>query len=350
VLEAAVAAGGARSELVPEIRRIATRYGIVTKFTAGLVLEPGDRPDTNETDVHDTDIEIGEVTVDRPFTGPSTNSSIGLGGGAGGGRLARRVKGRSASESVDKGLRWLASLQQDSDGRIGTLRDTAEALLAFLGAGYTDRGSERDNPYSRAVRGGLRALMNAQAEDGRIGDDLRTHIRATLAMCEAYWMTRNPRYKKPAQRALDYLARVRASYSGWPREKPDTLTTAEAVLALKSGKFAGRDVDPDAFAGARRWFGTKGAITSPVERDAVLFVRALLGERIGSYPNNEAARRTMAGLEWAALAEFQVTGRFEAAAAVAEAQQVDGSWGSVADTAAAVRILVTQSRYERVVK
>jgi len=346
VLEAALAAGGARSELVPEIRKIATRHGIVTKFTAGLVLEPGDRPDAIETEeVEDSDMH------DAPFTGASTNAAIGLGGGAGGGSRRRNLRAGTAKlmSSAEDALKWLAT-QQQKDGRVGSLRDTADVVLAYLAAGYTDRGSTRDNPYSGTVRRALRALMNNQDADGRFGKDLRTHIRATTAMCEAYWMTRNPRYKKPAQKGLDYLALVRTKYSAWPKEKPDTVTTAEAVLALRSGKFAGLDVDPDAFEGARQWFNTKGAVKTATEREAVLFARVLLGERIAAHPDNAAALKTIAGREWAALAEFQITGRVNEIKTLVAAGKSDGSWGSVRDTAAAVRILTTRYRYDRVFK
>ena len=34
-------------------------------------------------------------------------------------------------------------------------------------------------------------------------------------MFEAYGMTRNPRYKKPAQNALDFIAMARNPYFAW---------------------------------------------------------------------------------------------------------------------------------------
>jgi len=360
VLEAAVAAGGDRRELVPEIRKIATRHGIVTKFTAGLVLEPGDRPDkVAESVMHDSvtdEFEEAELS-DSPFVGPFTNSAIGLGGGAGGGRR-RSLRASSSSvtaKSVERGLQWLAR-QQAKDGSIGTVRETAEALLAFLAAGCNDRGSARDNPHSRTVRNALRFLMNQQDEKGRFGKDLRSHIRATTAVCEAFWMTRNPRYRKPAQRGLNWIALVRAPYSGWPKEKPSTLATVEAVLALKSGKYAVLDVDPDAFEGARNWFDKKDATRSAIERDAVLFARLLLGERIWAVPDRAEPHKTPEAQEWGALVRFQIGDKPAMAAlramgeTVRESQRKDGSFGSVADTAAACRVLVTRYRYDRIFK
>jgi len=84
-----------------------------------------------------------------------------------------------------------------------------------------------------------------------------SHAIATLALCEAYWMTRNPRYKKPAQDALSFLAMARNPYLAWrysPRGgENDTSVTGWCVMALKSGRYGGLDVDPDALEGARLW-------------------------------------------------------------------------------------------------
>ena len=258
-------------------------------------IETEEISDHNEVD---TDSEFEETAgedgmSDAPFTGPSTNSAIGLGGGAGGGKRGRGGKrnlraggGTNATENaVDLGLKWLADHQDvDEDGKWdcddfmkhdppddkctgagGALYDVGVsglALLAFLGAGYTDRGSAKENKYAKNVRNGLRYLMTSQSEDGVFGTRathsfMYNHAIASLAMCEAYWMTRNPRYKKPAQDGLNFLAMARNPYMAWRYEprggENDTSVTGWCVMALKSGKFAGLEVDPDAFEGARQW-------------------------------------------------------------------------------------------------
>ena len=204
------------------------------------------------------------------------------------GRAARRADARlpdgwDAADAIVAGLKWLAAHQDEDgkwdcdgfmrhdpaedkcDGAGGSLYDvgvTSLALLAFLGAGYTDRGNESENPYGKTVRLAIRYLMTVQAEDGVFGPRasqhyVYNHALATLAMCDAYWMTRNPRYKKPAQDALNYIAMARNPYMAWryePRSgENDTSVTALCTMALKSGKFGGLEVDPDAFEGARQW-------------------------------------------------------------------------------------------------
>jgi hypothetical protein len=111
--------------------------------------------------------------------------------------------------------------------------------------------------------------MTAQDEDGCFGPRssqhfIYNHAIATLAMCEAFWMTRNPRYKRPAQAGLDFIARARNPYLAWRYEPRggdnDTSVTGWMIMALKSGKFAGLMIDPDAFDGARRWIDS---VTDP---------------------------------------------------------------------------------------
>jgi len=263
-----------------------------------VVEEPIETEEVSDHNEVDTDSEFEETAgvdglSDAPFTGPSDNSAIGLGGGAGGGRRGRggkrnlRAGGGSGmtEDAVELGLKWLADHQDvEADGRWdcddfakhdpaddkcdgpgGALYDvgvTGLSILAFLGAGYTDRGSARENKYAKNVRNALRFLMQSQDDDGCFGSRssqhfMYNHAIAGLAMCEAYWMTRNPRYKKPAQEALQFIGRSRNPYLAWRYEprggENDTSVTGWMVMALKSGKFAGLEVDPDAFEGARQW-------------------------------------------------------------------------------------------------
>jgi hypothetical protein len=227
------------------------------------------------------------------FTGPVPKGPIGAGGGAGGGRhghgRGRRLLAFGGTDltenSVELGLQWLADhqdVEEDGkwdcddfmkhdpaddkcDGAGGHLYDvgvTGLATLAFLGAGYNDRGSAKENKYARNVRAGLRYLMYSQADDGVFGprtthDFMYNHAIATLAMCEAFWMTRNPRYKKASRDGLEFILRARNPGLAWRYEprggENDTSVTAWCVMALQLARCAGLEVDPDAFDGARQW-------------------------------------------------------------------------------------------------
>mgnify|MGYP002623684908 FL=1 len=202
------------------------------------------------------------------------------------GRTARDVRGRaSATENaVELGLDWLAR-HQDEDGRWdcdgfmkhdpaddkcdgpgGAFHDvgvTGLATLAFLGAGFTDRGDAKANPHAKTVARALAHLASVQADDGVLGTRkthsfMYNHAMGTLALCEALWLTRDPKYRRPAKKAVDFIQHARNPYLAWRYEprggENDTHVTTWCVAALTSAKFAGLEVDPGNFAGALAWY------------------------------------------------------------------------------------------------
>lgn len=212
--------------------------------------------------------------------------------------------------SVELGLKWLSARQDAATGAIGGVEETSLALLAFLGAGYTDRGSAAENKYAKCVRAGLRSVMQSQDEGGCFADRsqpgwLRAHTMATIAMCEAFWMTRNPRYKRPAQEGLDLLASVRTLGGGWGdgtrKGEDDLVATVSAALAMRSGKLAGLEIDPDALEATRALLERRKGSLSPVEQAAALAGRILLGED----PRTSGAIRSLADLLLARLPEWR---------------------------------------------
>ena len=87
---------------------------------------------------------------------------------------------------------------------------TALALLAFLAAGETHKG---DGPYREAVHKGLFWLVKKQTSDGDLagGDQqpMYSHGLATLALCEAFGMTRDPHLANAAQSGVLFIERRR---------------------------------------------------------------------------------------------------------------------------------------------
>src|SRR5690606_17025632 len=97
---------------------------------------------------------------------------------------------------------------------------TGLSLLAFLGAGYTHQADKYRNP----VAAGRQFLIEHQRPDGVLSWALGailsawlySHGIATVALCEAYGMTRDPALKDPAQRALDFIAAAQnRAQGGW---------------------------------------------------------------------------------------------------------------------------------------
>ncbi|MHC4939133.1 MAG: hypothetical protein ACYTHK_09210 [Planctomycetota bacterium] len=184
-------------------------------------------------------------------------------------RGKRMGANRRTKAAVSRALAWL-SQHQDEDGRWdcddymkhdpkddrcsgtgGALYDvgvTGLAVLAFLGDGYTDRGSRQENPYAKTVRQGLRFLITSQDKQGCFGSRASQHFMynsaiATAALCEAYSLTRNPRYKKPAQDGVNFLLMARNPYLAWrytPRGgENDTSISGWCLEAVVRGQRAG---------------------------------------------------------------------------------------------------------------
>jgi hypothetical protein len=230
-------------------------------------------------------------------------------GGKGGSNLGQQFAGRSggakermlnqfggnkdSEAAVAEGLQWLAQHQaQDGhwsltkfneDGRdqprpSGKLfrcscqpgysgepykvAATAFGLLPFLGAGITHNTTKTtDKNYRKTVEGAVHWLMNQQNNrDGRYSSNMYEHGIATIAMCEAYGLTKDPRLLASAQKGLNFIAYAQdPAGGGWrysPKEAGDTSVTGWQLMALKSGQMAGLSVSPKVLKQADRFLSS----------------------------------------------------------------------------------------------
>jgi hypothetical protein len=181
--------------------------------------------------------------------GDGLGDVIGLGGGGGGGGGGGKIRSRKGAgkaggeplnRAVDDALMWLKNHQNkqgfwscaafDAEcGQQGTdtvcdgagspqfdVGVTGLSLLAFLGANNT----HKEGKYSKTVRAGLKYLVQVQGPDGNFGLDTNSqytydHIIATLAMSEAYALTKDHLFKAPAEKALKYLYKIRNPTRAW---------------------------------------------------------------------------------------------------------------------------------------
>jgi hypothetical protein len=243
---------------------------------------------------------LGGFSLPRPGPGglggvgvtSGTSDTPGAGGGLGeglGGRgqgsrkaLIGTIGGTGPSErAVAGGLNWLArhqapagnwSLQHTKHCKGGSCSGpgdiahdagaTAMALLAFQGAGETHKGN---GPYRSRIQKGISWLI--QHQDKRTGDlsagtsqPMYSHGLATIALCEAYAMTRDKSVGEAANKAVRFIERAQnEATGGWryvPGQDGDTSVLGWQVMALKSGQMAGIGVSSMAFEGARRWLAS----------------------------------------------------------------------------------------------
>jgi hypothetical protein len=292
-------------------------------------------------------------------------------GGRRGGRRNLHLEGGAGTEgAVEAGLEWLrknlpSSDSWDADGlEAGT---TGLSLLAFLGYGETHKTPR----YGHVVRGGLRYLKGIQDAAGRFGPGdlpLRAHAQAALAMAEAYGLTQSPLFKGSAQAGLDFLRANRIPGAGWAKVPggtgPDLLTTAWAVMALKSGRSAGLEVDPKDLAEPRAWVETRAETPDQALRAAAVFLRILAGADAKAFAADEGVTAALAAppaasddLAWyfGTLAAFQVGGPlwsnwnralkegFRSAQVQDKGSELHGSWG-LPGADEADRVLTTSLR------
>ncbi len=202
---------------------------------------------------------------------------------------------RESEQAVERALDWLRR-HQDPDGRWdggtakykdGTVADgdddytahcppgdvcfgecyyweadtalTGLALLAYLGAGYT----HLDGQHAETVASGLEFLKMSQKPDG----DLRgrsqavgmyCHTMATLALCEAYALTGDPKLRAPVEKAVAFLVKSRARDGLAWRYAPgasqgDTSILGWVVMVLKSAQEVGIPIQSNTKTGIVAW-------------------------------------------------------------------------------------------------
>ena len=166
--------------------------------------------------------------------------------------------------AVLEGLKWLARTQQRTSGRwklssVSNNRNeaaaTSMALLAFIGAGDTDRKGR----FQKNVARGFKALLKLQGEDGKFSHGkasynhaLYTHALCTITLCEMYALTGDSQYLLPAQNAVAYAVAAQAPEGGWryyPGKGSDLSVTGWMLMALQSARMAGLEVPEKTLAG-----------------------------------------------------------------------------------------------------
>ena len=177
-------------------------------------------------------------------------------------------------KAVSMALKWLAAHQDPNTGawslthsivcngqcdhagkrRFSQNAATGLALMCFLGAGQTHLEGE----YKQTVFKGLGFLIKNMKFQKGLGswyvggggqgyDDMYAHGIASIAMCEAFGMTKDPALLEAAQNGVNFLAYAQnPSTGGWhyaPQGLGDTSVVGWQMMALKSAAMSGLSVD-----------------------------------------------------------------------------------------------------------
>ncbi|MBS0210974.1 MAG: hypothetical protein JSS27_18680 [Planctomycetes bacterium] len=264
--EAGGLTGSTAADAGVPLRRARPESEVVHAATPRLILEKAGGQQAVDAHVRDTAV-AGLKQRDRSRRGET----------------ARAYGGTEGTErAVELGLAFLARVQSadgswslhafnagaetgDPSGMImqSNTAGTGLALLAFLGAGYT----HTDGKYRDVVGRGLQHLVSRQKPDGdlfvpldqrsALNVWLYSHGIASIALCEAYGMTRDAQLRAPAQNALNFIiAAQHPTDGGWryaPRQGSDTSVSGWQVMALKSGELAGLAVPSTTYAKVSHW-------------------------------------------------------------------------------------------------
>ena len=199
-----------------------------------------------------------------------------------------------------------------SRGGAGAKAETALtglALLTLMGAGNTHhKGDYADNVYR-----GLSYLIQKQHPSGSLAGKAAvyaasySHGMASLSMCEAAAITRDPSAIQSARRAIAHTQRMQhPSTGGWRYTEGDPGDLSQLgwqAMVLDAGHRAQIDVDRRAVAGVQRFLrsvraGTYGGLASYRPREApsrtmtaeALATRLLIGETVPEAEIAEAER------------------------------------------------------------
>jgi hypothetical protein len=200
-------------------------------------------------------------------------------------RLVRREGGTVHSEkAVDAGLDWLVRHQRVDGGwslnyhgqcqggcpaETNLESDTAAtglALLPLLGAGHIHTEKSR---YQAVVRNGLEWLTSHQQDSGdlfvggAVTAHLYSHAIGTMVLCESFGLSNDPKLRRPAQRAIDFIVAAQDPRSGGWRYAPgqfgDTSVFGWQMFALRSARLAGLRVPRNTIKGCRSYLDLAAA-------------------------------------------------------------------------------------------
>jgi hypothetical protein len=225
-------------------------------------------PGELETPKNDIDAKALSKLVQKQRGRPSLETIEALGGTDG------------TEKAIGAALDWLVR-NQESDGRWDTRKhgakdnyDTAgtgAALLCFYGWGLSHTA---DGKYQANIKKALDWLVAQQAEDGELSGGVNgagrmyCHGIATIALCEAYGVSKDPKLKEPAEKAIALILasqsptkggwRYQPAVNGVPSQDSDTSVTGWQYMALHSAKMADLEVPQAAFDLADKWFDHAG--------------------------------------------------------------------------------------------
>lgn len=220
-------------------------------------------PDTDSTALAVPGLDTGDLS-NPGAAGDTGNVMSGAGGGGGNtfasfpgrsgatkSRLLKEGGGNADSErAVAMGLAWLAKQQKQDGGweydgasKGERIAATGMALLPFLAAGETHKTGKK---YMKTVAGGLAFLLRncplSGNNPGRMSGNMYAQAIGTMALCEAYGMTKDKSLLlSPAQAAINFIQAAQGPNGSWGysfKTEGDTSIVGWQIQALKAAQLS----------------------------------------------------------------------------------------------------------------
>ena len=197
--------------------------------------------------------------------------AVGFGSRGSGMREAMLGSGgtKQSERAVAAALNWIAR-HQNRDGS-WSLKHTTNCKGGFCsgpGEANSDRRGHGAGPVAvsrrradaperrplsvKNIGAGINGLIKGQKPNGDLsngGSQMYSHGLATIALCEAYGMTKDSRVGYAAQAAINFIESGQNREGGWRyshgSDDSDTSVFGWQVMALKSGQMAGLKVNPE---------------------------------------------------------------------------------------------------------
>lgn len=234
-------------------------------------------------------------------------------------RALLRDATEESEQAVYAGLKWLAAHQREdgswhfnhlngscrycrNPGNHGsTTAATGLALLPFLGAGHTHL---KDGEFKETVRKGLHFLMGRMLAtplggDLQDGSNLYSQGIATLALCEAYAMTRDRELYSTCADAAKFIVSSQHTEGGWryfPGQVGDTTVTGWMLMGLKSAQLGYVPVPPGVWTKASKFLdsvqdddGAAYGYQSPSRDEPTMTAIGLLCRMYGGWPRSRSS-------------------------------------------------------------
>jgi len=154
--------------------------------------------------------------------------------------------------------RWDGGKHQGAKGH--DIAATGFAMLCYFGWGakHTEKG-----PYQLPMTKAVNWLVSQVGQDGDLtgghSQGMYDQGIATMALAEAYGMTKDPALLDPVRRAVSFIIKAQSKEHGGWRYKAtsrdgDTSVVGWQVMAITSARMAGLRVPEDPFILSAKWF------------------------------------------------------------------------------------------------